>query len=220
MPAKNAIIDSIYDQGMLPMFYHDDFDISLKTITTLFSAGVRVIEYTNRGNQALRNFTQLHQVLQAVCPGILLGIGTIKTITEAGEFINAGADFIVSPLVDAELGDYIVRNGRLWIPGAMTPTEISHAQRCGAPLIKIFPADVLGTEFLNAVREIFPGQHFIATGGIGTTRQNLSGWFNAGAYAVGLGSRLVTREILQEAKYDELFEKTLNVIALTKQLRS
>lgn len=219
MPVENNIVHCIHDQGILPLFYHDDFEISLKTITAMYAAGIRVVEYTNRGNRALKNFTRLRRMLQTDCPGILLGAGTVKNITEAGQFINAGADFIVSPLVDVHLGDYIFENEVLWIPGAMTPSEISYAQTCGASLIKIFPAGTLGIDFLAAVRDIFPGQHFMPTGGIGITEQSLHGWFTTGAYAIGMGSGLVTAEILRNTRYDELFEKTSSALALIKQVR-
>lgn len=167
MKPKVKILQLILTQGVLPLFYHEDFETSLEIITAMYRAGIRAVEYTNRGKAAIHNFRLLKEKTRECFPDLLLGIGTIKTINEARRFIEAESDFIVSPLIDPRMSDYLNKEDLLWIPGAMTPTEIFNAQNCGALLIKIFPANVVGPGFLSSIREVFPGQLFMVTGGAG-----------------------------------------------------
>ncbi len=213
------ILNSITTQGMLPLFFHTDAEISLQATRALYKAGVRVLEYTNRGPSALENFKLLVNVRQQEMPNLSLGIGTIKTVAEATSFINAGADFIIAPIVDTEVAELAAKHDLLWCPGCMTPTEISLAQRNGAKLIKLFPANILGPGFLNAVKEVFPGQLFMPTGGVELNHDNISTWFKAGVCAVGLGSKLITREILERQLFDQLYIDTQKALDIVKAAR-
>jgi 2-dehydro-3-deoxyphosphogluconate aldolase/(4S)-4-hydroxy-2-oxoglutarate aldolase len=213
------ILNNITIQGMLPLFFHADAEISIQVTMALYKAGIRVLEYTNRGPSSLENFKQLVKLRQQEMPDLFLGIGTIKTVTEAADFINAGADFIIAPIVDTEVAQLVAKHGLLWCPGCMTPTEISLAQRNGAKLIKLFPANVLGPGFLNAVKEVFPGQLFMPTGGVELNHDNISTWFKAGVCAVGLGSKLITREILEKQLFDQLYIDTQKALDIVKAAR-
>src|SRR5690606_21485865 len=124
-------------------------------------------------------------------PGLYLGIGTIKTEEQARNFIDAGADFIVAPTINTKVGELAHQAGLLWIPGCMTPTEIALAQQAEAALIKLFPANILGPDFLSAIRPLFKDQLFMPTGGVDLEIGNLSSWFKAGVCAVGMGSKLI-----------------------------
>ena len=213
------ILNSITEQGMLPLFFHTDTEVSLQTTRTLYKAGIRVLEYTNRGPSALENFKQLVKARQQEMPDLFLGIGTIKTVAEAASFIDAGADFIIAPIVDPEVAQLVAKHDLLWCPGCMTPTEISLAQKNGAELIKLFPANILGPGFLNAVKEVFPGQLFMPTGGVELNHDNISTWFKAGVCAVGLGSKLITREILDKQLFDQLYIDTQKALDLVRAAR-
>lgn len=217
--SKQHILQQLKAQGMLPLFYTASADVSIEIVRTLYRAGVRVLEYTNRGEAALENFKQLKQTFLQEAPELSLGIGTIKTPAEANAFINAGADFIVSPIVNAEVGAIANKRDMLWIPGCMTPTEIFTAQQNGAALIKLFPANILGPEFLSSIRELFQGQLFIPTGGVEMNRENISAWFKAGVCAVGMGSKLIGKSILENASYDKLYTDTQNALALIASAR-
>src|SRR5476651_931527 len=137
MSKKDIVLEAILTQGTLPLFFYEDADVSLEITRTLYKAGVRVFEYTNRGAAALANFKVLKKAQQDEMPDLYLGIGTIKTGAEAAAFISAGADFIVSPIVNPEVEKIASQHKLLWIPGCMTPTEIHTAQQHGAALIKI-----------------------------------------------------------------------------------
>ncbi|RYZ97042.1 MAG: bifunctional 4-hydroxy-2-oxoglutarate aldolase/2-dehydro-3-deoxy-phosphogluconate aldolase, partial [Sphingobacteriaceae bacterium] len=201
MKIGEPIINSIIQQGMLPLFFYEDAEVSLEVTRVLYRAGVRVLEYTNRGPAALENFKLLKKAQQVEMPGLFLGIGTIKTEQQAIDFIEAGADFIIAPIVNPAVANIAREADLLWCPGCMTPTEIHLAQQNGAPLIKLFPANILGAGFVNSVKELFPGQLFMPTGGVDITKENISAWFKAGVVAVGMGSKLITKEILDKASY-------------------
>jgi 2-dehydro-3-deoxyphosphogluconate aldolase/(4S)-4-hydroxy-2-oxoglutarate aldolase len=216
MKIKKEVLNNILKQGMLPLFYYEDAEVSLEITRTLYKAGVRILEYTNRGKQALDNFKVLKKAQKKEMPDLNLGIGTIKNISEAEAFIDAGADFIVSPITNGEIAKVTQKHKLLWIPGCMTPTEIYAAQKLGAELIKIFPANVLGPGFVSAIRELFPGQLFIPTGGVALTAESISEWFHAGVCAVGLGSKLISNEVLEGRFYDRLYTDTKKALELVK----
>jgi 2-dehydro-3-deoxyphosphogluconate aldolase / (4S)-4-hydroxy-2-oxoglutarate aldolase len=219
MSHKKVTLDSILDQGILPLFYWEDQVVSLEVIRTLHKAGVRALEYTNRGPAALDNFRFLKKTLSGEAPDLYLGIGTVKTVTEAEDFIRAGADFIVSPIVNGEVAALAEKAGLLWIPGCMTPTEIFQAQQLRAALIKIFPANILGPEFVSSIRELFAGQLFIPTGGVEIDRENIRSWWLAGVCAVGLGSRLISKEVLKHEQYDLLYKQTVLALELVQLVK-
>ncbi|MFB9840970.1 beta/alpha barrel domain-containing protein [Mucilaginibacter ginsenosidivorans] len=219
MKNKQAVLGSIIKQGMLPLFFYEDGEVSLQIVRTLYKAGVRVMEYTNRAKEAFENFKMLKAAVDKEMPDFYFGIGTIKTKADAIKYIEAGADFIVAPTINPEVGEVANRHGGLWIPGCMTPTEIHLAQEHGAALIKIFPANVLGPGFVSAVTDVFRGQLFMPTGGVELNKENISGWFKAGVCAVGMGSKLITRQILQNKLYDQLYADTVTALALVQSSR-
>ena len=216
MKVKKMVLNGIITQGMLPLFYYDDAEVSVQVSQTLYKAGVRVLEYTNRGKQALDNFKLLKKAQKREMPDMLMGIGTIKNVSEAEAFIDAGADFIVSPIVNPEVAKVAAKHKLLWIPGCMTPTEIYNAQKNGADLIKIFPANIVGPAFISSIIDLFPGQLFMPTGGVELTPENISKWFHAGVCAVGLGSKLITKDVLEKRLYNELFDNTLKAMELVQ----
>jgi 2-dehydro-3-deoxyphosphogluconate aldolase/(4S)-4-hydroxy-2-oxoglutarate aldolase len=219
MKNKQAILDSILNQGMLPLFFYENPEVSLQVVRTLYKAGVRVMEYTNRAKEAFENFKVLKAAQEKEMPDLYLGIGTIKTGEDAIKFVNAGADFIVAPTVNTDVADIAGKNKMLWIPGCMTPTEIHLAQQHKAVLIKIFPANVLGPGYIAAISDVFRGQLFMPTGGVELNKDNISGWFRAGVAAVGVGSKLITKQILQNQLYDQLYTDTLNALQLLQTAR-
>jgi 2-dehydro-3-deoxyphosphogluconate aldolase/(4S)-4-hydroxy-2-oxoglutarate aldolase len=216
MKSKEAVLDSILVQGMLPLFFYEDADVSVEVIRTLYKAGVRVLEYTNRGKEALDNFRIISKVVKAEMPDMNLGIGTIKTEAEAEAFIAVGADFIVSPIIDAAVAKVADKYKMLYIPGCMTPTEIHQAQQHKAMLIKIFPANILGPAFVSSIRDLFQGQLFIPTGGVEIEADNISGWFRAGVCAVGMGSKLISKNVLDNKLYSQLYNDTVKALQLVQ----
>jgi len=219
MRDKQSVLKSILDQGVLPLFYWDSADVSLDVMRVLYKAGIRAVEYTNRGKNALENFKLLKKALAAEAPDLNLGIGTVKSAEEARAYIAAGADLIVSPIVNGEVAALAEQAGLLWIPGCMTPTEIFGAQQHKAALIKIFPANILGPEFISSIRELFPGQLFIPTGGVDLDQENIDTWLRAGVCAVGMGSKLISKDVLKKEQYDLLYKNTVLAMEMVKSGR-
>lgn len=219
MKAKQEVLDSIIRQGMLPLFFYEDAEVSLQIVRILYKAGVRVMEYTNRAKEAYENFKFLKAAVDKEMPDMYFGAGTVKTKADAIKYTEAGADLIVAPNVNPEVGEIVNKLGGLWIPGCMTPTEINIAQEHGAALIKLFPANILGAGFISAVSDVFRGQLFMPTGGVDLNEDNIGGWFKSGVCAVGIGSKLITKEILTNRLYDQLYENTVNALQLIQTSR-
>ncbi|MGV3587915.1 MAG: bifunctional 4-hydroxy-2-oxoglutarate aldolase/2-dehydro-3-deoxy-phosphogluconate aldolase [Adhaeribacter sp.] len=216
MSDKKQVLNTIVEQGMLPLFFYESPEVSLEIVKTLYRAGIRTLEYTNRGPAALDNFTFLKKELAAEFPDMQLGIGTIKTPADAEAFIKAGADYIIAPIVNPAVARVTNEAGLLWVPGCMTPTEIFLAQENQAGLIKIFPANIVGPNFISSIKELFPGQLFMPTGGVEIEPENLRNWFKAGVCAVGMGSKLISKDVLANQQYDALYSQTVRALELVK----
>lgn len=210
MDKKSELLKVIPEQGILPLYFNKDTQTSIELLKALYSAGIRSVEYTNRGEAALKNFAAMREVCETELKGMYLGVGTIKDAASAQAFIDAGADYIISPGLVEDAAEVADKNNMLWIPGCMTPTEIIRAEKLGAKFVKLFPGNILGPSFLSAIKELFPNLLFMPTGGVDLDKDNIAGWFKAGVCAVGMGSKLVTKDIMENKKYDEL-------ITLTKQ---
>jgi len=183
-------LQQIKKYPVIPVYYHDDLQVCLDTVKACYVGGIRVFEFVNRGSQALTNFKELKAFRDAHLPELYLGIGTIKSAKQAEDYLALGADFIVSPIVKAEIAAITLNNDVLWIPGCMTPTEISLAEDLGAPLVKLFPGSTLGPDFLKAINPLFPEMRFMPTGGVNPDEASIAKWFSAGVTAVGMGSKL------------------------------
>jgi len=219
MSAKPNAIEAIVAQKMLPLFYHKDREVCLKVLESLYAAGIRVVEFTNRGDEAYPNFEFLKKKAVAEFPDLLLGIGTIKTPQVASTFIGIGADYIICPSVNPEVAKVTQQAGLQWIPGCMTPTEIALAEQAGAEMVKLFPGNLLGPGFVSAIKELFPELLFMPTGGVEVEENNLKAWFKAGVSAVGMGSKLVSKEIMESKDYSKLRALTRQAISLVKGVR-
>lgn len=216
--AISTVWAQILATGIIPVFYHDDPDLSREVLQACYQGGIRVFEYTHRGEAALENFRGLKAFKDRDMPDLWLGIGTIKTPGAAETYLEAGADFLVSPLVHSGIAEKCRIQGRLWIPGCMTPTEIAQAEALGAPLVKLFPGELLGPGFVRAIRPLFPELRMMPTGGVDPSREGLSSWLKAGVSACGLGSRLITAEILQNRDMKALTARCRMLLDLFSEL--
>ena len=186
----SKVLTKIAAHPVIPVYYNDDPAVCLEVLKACYEGGIRVFEFVNRGDKAAENFQFLMDYKKIYLPDLFLGIGTIKNAAQAQQYVNSGADFIVSPIVDAKIADVTLARGKLWIPGCMTPTEIAVAESLGAPLVKLFPGDTLGPGFLKSIKPLFPELKFMPTGGVDVSEESLRSWFDAGVLAVGMGSKL------------------------------
>lgn len=220
MNKEQLTIQKIMEQGVLPLFYHEDVSICIAVLKTLYEAGIRCVEFTNRGSKALANFASMIMERDASMPELTLGIGTIRSSDDATSFLEAGADFLVSPFFDSGVCDVAYMNKILWIPGCMTATEIHTAQNAGCSLIKLFPGNVLGPGFVEAVAPLFSGLNFMVTGGVDASEESIKAWFNSGVAAVGIGGKLISKNVLQNGDYQQLKTKTIEVLTIINKIKS
>jgi 2-dehydro-3-deoxyphosphogluconate aldolase / (4S)-4-hydroxy-2-oxoglutarate aldolase len=216
MHKKSELLKLIPEQGVLPLFFYPDADVSISILKTLYRAGIRAVEYTNRGEAALKNFEKMRKFCDAELKGMYLGIGTIKNGAMAQSFIDAGADYIICPGLIESVAQVADKNHMLWVPGCMTPTEIIRAETLGAKLVKLFPGDILGPGFMQAIKALFPDLLFMPTGGVDLNKENITAWFKSGVCAVGMGSKLISKEVLENKQYETLYENTLQVLDMVK----
>jgi 2-dehydro-3-deoxyphosphogluconate aldolase/(4S)-4-hydroxy-2-oxoglutarate aldolase len=219
MSKSQQVSEAIVKQGMLPLYFNADETTSIETLRALYSAGITALEYTNRGDAALANFKKMVAVRNADMPGLLLGVGTIKNMQHATDYMGAGADFLVSPGFVKEVADYAVSKDIFYAPGCMTPSEIIAAENAGIKFIKLFPGNLLGPEFLSGIKDIFPKLLFMPTGGVDTTKENIEGWFKAGVCAVGMGSKLISKKLMEARDYATIELETIKVLELIQTIK-
>jgi len=205
---------------MIPVFYHGDVDVCTAVIKACYEGGVRAFEYTNRGENALAVFVELKKNVAATYPDMLLGAGSILSLSDVESFTYAQADFIVSPFLNEKILRRCQLKNVYAIPGCMTLTEIAQAEEWGAELIKLFPGSVLGPEFVSAVRGPMPKLKLMPTGGVLPLQENLTAWFQAGVVCVGMGAQLLKKETIDDKRFDILTEEVKKVFSIIHQLQS
>lgn len=217
---NNTILSIIQQQGVLPLYYDNDEKTSIEVLKALSGAGCSAVEYTNRGANAYRNFKAMQAFCKQEMPHMRLGIGTIKSSEDAKRFALLGADFIICPGVVPAVAEVAKEHNIFWVPGCLTPTEIILAEQHGATLVKLFPGNLLGASYVSAIKDIFPELLFMPTGGVEVTEENISAWFKAGVCAVGLGSKVIGKEVLKNKDYAAIERKTKEAIDIIKRLRN
>lgn len=220
MSKKELLLKLIPEQGILPLYFYKDTDVSLQVLRALYNAGIRTVEYTNRGEAALQNFKKMRALCDAEFKDMYLGIGTIKNGQMAQTFIDAGADFIICPGLVEEVATVCDKNDMLWVPGCMTPSEIIRAENLGAKMIKLFPGNILGPEFMSAIKALFPDLLFMPTGGVDLDKDNIAKWLKSGVCAVGMGSKLVSKQLLEEKNYTQIEELSKQALEILKSLKT
>lgn len=219
MSKTQQITDAIIQQGILPLYFNADETTSVEVLRAIYRAGIKAVEYTNRGDEALNNFIRMTTVRNAEMPDLLLGVGTIKNLKDAKNYMAAGADFLVSPGFVKEVAEYAVTKDIFYAPGCMTPSEIIAAENAGIKFIKLFPGNMMGTEFLTTIKDIFPKLLFMPTGGVDTTKENIEGWFKAGVCAVGMGSKLISKKLMEAKDYAKIEADTKKVLELIATIK-
>jgi 2-dehydro-3-deoxyphosphogluconate aldolase/(4S)-4-hydroxy-2-oxoglutarate aldolase len=219
MSKIQVVTDAIIHQGMLPLYFNSDETVTIEVLRAIYRAGIKAVEYTSRGEEALSNFSKMVVVRNAEMPDLLLGIGTIKNVQQAEDYYVVGADFFISPGFVPEVAAYLKSKEMLYSPGCMTPTEIIAAENAGVKFIKLFPGNSLGQDFLSAIKDIFPNLRFMPTGGVDTTRENIAGWFKAGVSAVGMGSKLISKQLMADRDYATIESETKSVLSLIHSIK-
>ena len=217
--SKIQVLTKAAEQGMMPLFYHADVELGKKVITACYKGGARLLEFTNRGDFAHEVFGKLNKFCRAELPEMIMGVGSINDAGTASLFMQLGANFIVSASFREDIARVCNRRKVPYMPGCGTLTEIGKAEEMGCDIVKLFPGSVYGPGFIKAIKGPQPWTNIMPTGGVAPTKENLTGWFNAGAICVGMGSKLISKDILQKGNFGTLEQNTRAALDLIQQLK-
>ncbi len=215
------VVIKMKETGMVPVFYNADIEVCKNVLKACYDGGVRVFEFTNRGDFAHEVFGQLMKYAAEDCPEMMLGVGSVIDGPTTSLYLQMGANFIVSPIIDEEMARMCNKRKVAWSPGCGSVTEIVKAHELGSEVVKIFPgSQVGGPAFVKAVRGPFPYASIMPTGGVSPDEANLKGWIEAGVHCVGMGSQLFPKEILANKDYSAITAKCKDALAIIKKLRA
>ena len=215
------VYNAIHEIGVIPVFYNADLNNVKSIVKACASGGIKVLEFTNRGDHAWEVFTELEKWARVDVPDAILGAGSVLEAATAAMYINSGANFIVGPVTNAEVARTCNRRKIGYTPGCGTASEVSYAEELGCELIKVFPGSGAGgPAFVKDLLGPMPWSSIMPTGGVSTSRESLEGWFNAGVAAVGMGSGLVSSDIVASKDWATLEQRSKDVAALIKEIRA
>ena len=214
------VAQTMAEQGMVPLFYHADIELGKQVLKVCYDGGARLLEFTNRGDFAHEVFAELNKYALKELPGMMLGVGSVTDAGTAGLFMQLGANFIVTPVLREDIAIVCNRRKVLWSPGCGSLTEIARAEELGAEIVKLFPGGIYGPNFIKDIKGPQPWTSIMPTGGVEPTEANLRGWFDAGATCVGMGSKLISSDILKSKDFTTLQERVKSALALIQQIRN
>jgi 2-dehydro-3-deoxyphosphogluconate aldolase/(4S)-4-hydroxy-2-oxoglutarate aldolase len=215
-----AVLAAMIEQGVIPVFYHPDVEVCKNVIQACANGGAKCIEFTNRGDFAWHVFMEVTQHFQKADPSVIMGVGSVVDAPTAALYMANGANFVVGPILNAEVARACNRHCIPYSPGCGSASEISEAQELGCEIVKVFPgSSVGGPEFVSNIRGPMPWTKLMPTGGVEPTEESLTKWFKAGIVAAGIGSKLITKELLAAKDYKGIEKKVADTIALIKKIR-
>lgn len=219
--SRIEVCQKIFETGMVPVFYHKDTEVAQQVLKACYEGGVRVFEFTNRGDFAHEVFAHLVKWAAKECPEMILGVGTVVDAGTASLYIQNGANFVVSPLLNPDIFKVCNRRQIAYVSGCGSVSEIGYAQELGAEIVKVFPAgNVGGPSFVKNVKAPMPWSRIMVTGGVDTSEENLTQWFKAGVDCVGMGSNLFPKEVIAEKKWNEITYLVKQVFTIINKLKN
>ncbi len=204
---------------MVPVFYHSDAATACSVVKACYDGGVRAFEFTNRGDFAHEVFAQVVKYAAAECPDMAVGVGSVVDPATASLFIQNGACFVVGPMFNPAVAAVCNRRGVPYTPGCGTVTEVGNAQEAGCDLCKVFPGDVLGPKFVKGLMAPMPWSRLMVTGGVEPTEENLTAWFRAGVFCVGMGSKLFPKDRVAAGDWQYITEKCEYSLKIISDIR-
>jgi len=213
------VANAMKETGMIPLFFNNDLELSKKVLKACYDGGARLMEFTARGDFAHEVFGELTKYAIKELPGMIMGVGSVTDAAAASLYMALGANFIVTPVLREDIAIACNRRKVLWSPGCGTLTEITKAEELGCEIVKLFPGDIYGPQFVKGIKGPQPWTNVMPTGGVSPTKENLSAWFSAGVTCVGMGSQLISGEIIKNKDYAKLEQDVKNAMALIKEIR-
>lgn len=208
------------ETGVVPVFYHPDFEVAREVAAACVAGGCPILEFTNRGDHAWEVFSRLERHSAAELPELILGVGSVVDPGTASLYINCGTSFVVGPVLNHEVARACNRRKIAYSPGCGSASEISQAEELGCEIVKIFPgAEVGGPAFVRAIKGPCPWVSIMPTGGVDSTEASLKAWFDAGVSCVGMGSKLITKDLLHARDYTGIANRVRETLALVRKVR-
>ena len=219
--SRMKVLNTMLDTGMVPVFYHPNVEVAREVAAACVAGGCPLLEFTNRGDHAWEVFNELERYCARELPELILGVGSLVDPGTASLFINCGANFVVGPVLNPEVARTCNRRKVPYSPGCGSLSEISQAEELGCEIIKIFPGkEVGGPSFVKAIKGPCPWVSIMPTGGVEPTEASLKGWFDAGAACVGMGSNMITKEMLKAANYQGIGANIRVTLELIRKIRA
>ena len=217
--SRVEVINKMIESRMVPLFYHSDFQVAKNVLQACYDGGARLIEFTNRGDFAVEVFSKLIKFASKELPGMIVGIGSVTDSSAASQYMLLGANFIVTPVLREDIAIVCNRRKVLWIPGCGSLSEIARAEEMGCEFVKLFPGNIYGPDFIKSVKAPQPWSSIMPTGGVSIEQSNLLGWFKAGADCVGLGSKLISKEILINQDFKKLEKNIFETLQIIQKIK-
>ena len=217
--SRLEVASVMQQDGMIPLFFHPDVELGKKILKACYDGGGRLLEFTSRGDFAFEIFGELNKYALKELPGMILGVGSITDAGAASLYMQLGANFIVTPVLREDIALACNRRKVLWSPGCGSLTEIARAEELGCEIVKLFPGDIYGPQFVKGIKGPCPWTSVMPTGGVSPTEENLKGWFDAGVTCVGMGSQLISKDILANRDFQGLEHKVRDTLSLIKSLK-
>lgn len=214
------VVQKMADQGMVPLFYHADVELGKKVLKACYEGGAHLLEFTNRGDFAHEVFAELNKYCAKELPEMILGVGSITDAGTAAMYMQIGANFVVTPVFREDIALACNRRKVLWSPGCGSLTEICRAEELGCEVVKLFPGGTYGPDFVKNIKGPQPWTSIMPTGGVSPTEENLKGWFDAGVICVGMGSQMVSSDILKSGDFAVLEDRVRTTLALIQKLKN
>ena len=216
---KLAVMAKIGETGMVPVFYHQDPEVAKQVIKACYEGGVRAFEFTNRGDFAHEVFAECVKFASKECPELALGVGSVVDAGTASLYIQLGACFVVGPLFNPDIAPVCNRRLVPYCPGCGSVSELGKAQELGCDLTKVFPGDVYGPAFVKGLMAPMPWSKIMVTGGVAPTLENITAWFKAGVYCVGMGSKLFPKDKVAQGDWQYVTDKCREALGYVAQAR-
>lgn len=217
---RMTVLAAMMEQGVIPVFYHPEVEVCINVIQACANGGAKCIEFTNRGDFASHVFLDVTRHFAKADKSVIMGVGSIIDAPTAALYIANGTNFVVGPMLNAEVAKLCNRRGIPYSPGCGSATEVSYAQELGCEIVKVFPGSCVGgPEFVSNIRGPMPWTKLMPTGGVDPTEESLSKWFKAGIVACGIGSKLITSDLLKAKDYAGIEKKVRETIAIIKSIR-
>ncbi|MDC6386885.1 bifunctional 4-hydroxy-2-oxoglutarate aldolase/2-dehydro-3-deoxy-phosphogluconate aldolase [Flagellimonas taeanensis] len=216
---RTQVAQAMRETGLVPLFFHRDIELGKKVLRACYDGGARLMEFTARGDFAHEVFGELNKYALTELPGMMMGVGSVTDAASASLYMALGANFVVTPVLREDIAIACNRRKVLWSPGCGSLTEIARAEELGCEIVKLFPGGTYGPNFVKDIKGPQPWTEVMPTGGVSPTEESLGEWFEAGVTCVGMGSKLISKEILAKGDFAALeaaVKQSLDIIKKVK----